>query len=1083
MKPITLLYLDDDELDRHAFLRMVHDKALPYEVVSAATLAEARARLAESKFDLLVADDHLPDGDCTDLFEEVLGTPLILLTGTLEEQLALQTLERGADDYLPKTPGGQHLEALPLTIEKTLHRKRIYEAIRKSEEAVRESELFHRTLVETSPVAVVLADPQGKVTYISPAAKEMFGLGPGEGLGTLPTDWIAPEYHEIVFQRMRKVLVELQAQPPVEYKMFRRDRTPIWASVASAPLLDARGRLKSVITVCQNVTERRLAQAAVQESEERLAAFMRNLPAAAWIKDAEGRYVYANPEAEQVFGKPLDDLRGKTDAEIFPPQTARQFRENDRRVLAEGGSLQTVEVLHQPDGADRHSIVSKFALPGFGGEPACTGGVAFDITERRQLENRLEHKLEELQATKAELARQNEQLVSSHAMLESERRRYQELFDFAPNGYLVTDLNGLILEANLAACKMLGQTGKFVARVPLVQFLAREDQRKALDLLVRFRRGARDQTGHVEMALQPRGSEPIPCLVTINAIMANDGSAEGLRWLLRDITERKQAEQKLSQSEQRLALATSGARIGIFDWDAVTGDRHWTPEHEAIFGYAPTTTTKHPYKDWADRVHPDDLPRVVEEAQRCLDESRVYEAEYRVLWPDGSVHWIEARGRPVCDSEGRATRMMGTVMDITGRKMAEDELKAARRSAEQAKAVAEQANRAKDHFFAVLSHELRTPLTPIVMAVSILERRPDLDPTIREMLEMVRRNIELESGLIDDLLDVSRIARGKIELTRSAVPLCSVIQRAVEVCKPDIEARRLHFGVDLGPAAPYWVNADVPRLQQVFWNLLKNAIKFTPHDGCVGIRCRPGAQCVVAEVNDSGIGIEPQALPRVFNAFEQVEQSITRQFGGLGLGLAICKALVELHGGTISAHSEGRDKGASFQVRLPLTSPVRQREIVAPAAPPSRTVRPLHILLVEDHGVTAKMMAMVLTAEGNTVETAGDMATAVELAEQHTFDLLLSDLGLPDGSGHDLLRQLRARGHKFPGIALTGYGQEQDIQRSHEAGFAAHLTKPASRDAVVEAIAAVTPGEPLTTLTPAPAASGQAFRRSTPRRS
>ena len=391
------------------------------------------------------------------------------------------------------------------------------------------------------------------------------------------------------------------------------------------------------------------------------------------------------------------------------------------------------------------------------------------------------------------------------------------------------------------------------------------------------------------------------------------------------------------------------------------------------------------------------------------------------------------------------------------RKLGEEALRAAKESAERAKSAAEQANRAKDHFLAVLSHELRTPLTPVMMGLSLLEDRP-LDPPTRETLEMIRRNVELEARLIDDLLDVSRIAQGKIELGLSAVELCTVIRRAVEVCKPDIEARGLHFGVDLGPAAPYWVQADVARLQQVFWNLLKNAIKFTPQGGCVGIRCRPDEKHVVVEVNDSGIGIEAEALSRIFNAFEQAERSITQQFGGLGLGLAIGKALVEMHGGRIEAHSEGRDKGATFRVRLPLTAPAGVPH--TPAAAPRQVVRPLRILLVEDHGVTAKMMRMVLTSDGHSVETAGDVAAALELAGRHAFDLLLSDLGLPDGSGYDLIRQLRQRGHTFPAIALSGYGQQDDIQRSREAGFAAHLTKPASREAIVAAVAEVAAAGP-----------------------
>jgi two-component system, chemotaxis family, CheB/CheR fusion protein len=317
----------------------------------------------------------------------------------------------------------------------------------------------------------------------------------------------------------------------------------------------------------------------------------------------------------------------------------------------------------------------------------------------------------------------------------------------------------------------------------------------------------------------------------------------------------------------------------------------------------------------------------------------------------------------------------------------------------------------------------------------------------------------MEAQLIDDLLDVTRIARGKIEFSRRPVELCTVISRAVDVCKPDIAARGLHLDVDLGPDAPYWVDADIGRLQQVFWNLLNNAIKFTPHGGRLGVRCRPHDAHVVAEVQDSGIGIEAEAMPRIFDAFEQAERSTTRRFGGLGLGLAISKTLVEMHGGTIDAYSEGHGKGATFRVLLPLTAPAGHPDMPAPGVPVVRAVRPLRILLVEDHGVTAKMIQMVLAEAGHTVEAAGDVATGLELAEMHAFDLLVSDLGLPDGSGHDLMRQLRLRGHKFPGIALSGYGQEEDIQRSREAGFAAHLTKPASREAVVEAIASVTARE------------------------
>ena len=418
---------------------------------------------------------------------------------------------------------------------------------------------------------------------------------------------------------------------------------------------------------------------------------------------------------------------------------------------------------------------------------------------------------------------------------------------------------------------------------------------------------------------------------------------------------------------------------------------------------------------------------------------------------DGEDTFIEVVAAPIMNQTGEVEHVIEIRRDVTERERAIEALR-------EAKAAAEQANRAKDHFLAVLSHELRTPLTPVVMGLSMLQDRTDLDPMIRESLEMMHRNVELEAWLIDDLLDVSKIAQGKIELSRSVVPLCTIIHRAVEVCTPDFEARKMHFRLDLGPTAPYWVEADVSRLQQVFWNLLKNAIKFTSHGGSVGIRCRPNEKYVVVDVNDSGIGIEPEALSRIFNAFEQAERSITRQFGGLGLGLAISKALVEMHGGRIEAHSDGRDKGATFRVRLPLAAPPSQPGVRQPVAAAPRAVRSLRVLLVEDHGVTAKLMRMVLTSDGHTVESAGDIATALELADKHSFDLLVSDLGLPDGNGHDLMRQLRQRGHTIPGIALSGYGQGEDVQRSLEAGFAVHLTKPASRNAVLEAVASVTGG-------------------------
>ncbi len=546
-------------------------------------------------------------------------------------------------------------------------------------------------------------------------------------------------------------------------------------------------------------------------------------------------------------------------------------------------------------------------------------------------------------------------------------------------------------------------------------------------------------------------------LLSTSPLRDADGQIVGAVATFSDISERKRAEESERQQREWLRVTLTSIGDAVIATDTAARVTFLNPVAASLTGWTPEQAIGQPIaavfpvlNEKTRQAANDVVAQVLRDRQAVALGN-----DTALVTRDGREIPVEDSAAPILDA---AENIVGVVLvfhDVTVKRRIQEELKAAKESAERAKAGAEQANQAKDHFLAVLSHELRTPLTPVVMGMSMLQGRPDLDPAVHEMLEMVRRNVQMEAGLIDDLLDVTRIAHGKIELHRSPVELTTVIQRAVEVCKPDIEARGLDFGVDMGPAAPYWIEADVARLQQVLWNLLKNAIKFTPRSGCVGIRCRPDDGHVIVEVNDSGIGIEAEGLPRVFNAFEQTKLSVGRHFGGLGLGLAICKALVEMHGGTISAHSEGRDQGATFRVRLPLCAPLGQAE-----APPStihreRTIRPLRVLLVEDHGVTAKMMRMVLTAEGHTVETAGDVATALELANRHAFDLLVSDLGLPDGSGHDLLRELHLRGHKFPGIALSGYGQEDDIQRSRQVGFAAHLTKPASREAVVEAIASV----------------------------
>jgi signal transduction histidine kinase len=513
-----------------------------------------------------------------------------------------------------------------------------------------------------------------------------------------------------------------------------------------------------------------------------------------------------------------------------------------------------------------------------------------------------------------------------------------------------------------------------------------------------------------------------------------------------EFLERERAEEARRMSEKRFRALTAATSDVLYrmspDWS----------EMRQLDSQGFIAKTEEPTRNWIQKYIPvDDQPHVMEIIEEAIRTKSTFELEHRVLRVDSSLGWTLSRAVPILDASGEIVEWFGAANDITDRKLAEHALHAARTSAERAKADAERANSAKDHFLAVLSHELRTPLTPVLAAAEVLQRRLGERPESREPLDIIRRNVQLQGRLIDDLLDLTRIAHGKLELKRKPIQICTVIERAVEIAKPDLDARRLHFGVTLIDA-PHRVDADASRLQQVVWNLLSNAAKFTPEGGCVGLRCERLDRHAVIEVSDSGIGIEPEALPRIFGAFEQGERSITRQFGGLGLGLAIARRLVEMHDGTISARSEGRNRGATFRVQLPLsTEPL---EAPAPKGVPLLR-RARRILLVEDNGDTAVTMKMLLEAYGYEVETAGDVRQALQAIDSANFDLLISDLGLPDRSGIELMQELRQRRHTLKGIALSGYGQEEDMRRSKEAGFAVHLIKPIDADLLMETIGSI----------------------------
>jgi len=367
-------------------------------------------------------------------------------------------------------------------------------------------------------------------------------------------------------------------------------------------------------------------------------------------------------------------------------------------------------------------------------------------------------------------------------------------------------------------------------------------------------------------------------------------------------------------------------------------------------------------------------------------------------------------------------------------------------SAQAAQQAAEEANRAKDRFLAMLSHELRTPLSPVLATARMLEHHAGLPSQVRDDIRLIRRNIELEARLIDDLLDLTRVSNGKLLLALEVVDVHETLDEVLQMFREEIDAKQQHLDFELG-AHHHHVRADRARLQQMLWNLIRNAAKFTQSSGTIVLRTHNAAQegggeSLEIEVEDNGIGIDPLRLPTLFTAFEQGSATISQQYGGLGLGLAITRALSDAHGGSVKAFSDGAGKGARFTLVLPVTA---ARSVTAernerPAQPAGR---PLDVLLIEDHEDTADVMARLLETYGHTVTTAALLAEALAAIERRHFDLVISDLGLPDGSGLDFVRAFRQHSG-VPAVALTGYGMDDDVRRCLEAGFTAHLTKPVS---------------------------------------
>ena len=526
--------------------------------------------------------------------------------------------------------------------------------------------------------------------------------------------------------------------------------------------------------------------------------------------------------------------------------------------------------------------------------------------------------------------------------------------------------------------------------------------------------------------------------------------------------ERKQSEQELFESRERFVMAMQASGMGTWTRDLDRNNRvQWSPELEAIFGLAPGEfpETEEAFFDF---VHPEDREALRQAVAGAIANQTDYEVDFRYAAKDGKPGWMIGRGRAFYDANGKPYRLAGLGWDITERKRAEEEREQLIHSEHAARTEAEKANRIKDEFLATLSHELRTPLTAMLGWLSMLRAERLDQETAAHAIETVERNARAQAQLIEDLVDVSRIAGGKLNLEVRPMDLMPVIAAAVDIVRPAANARGIQIEISsdssLGP-----VSGDPARLQQIIWNLLSNAVKFTSREGRVYVSLRRSGSSAELVVRDTGMGIHPDFLPNVFDRFRQAESPVTRSHRGLGLGLAIVRHLTELHGGTVTAESPGEGQGATFTIKIPLAamrleeaaaSESKQLEVEETAQTRQR-LEGLRVLIVEDEPDARELLSLALEVSGATVEAVESAQEALDNLQTFRPDVLLSDIGLPIESGYELIRKVRllsSESSNIPAVALTAFVTEKDRQLALSAGFQEHLAKPVDPIQLVEVI-------------------------------
>jgi PAS domain S-box-containing protein len=667
------------------------------------------------------------------------------------------------------------------------------------------------------------------------------------------------------------------------------------------------------------------------------------------------------------------------------------------------------------------------------------------LRENEDLRRRLEEAEEALRAIRAGevdaivVEAGGEQVYT----LEAAYKTYRLLVEQMPYSAATLTASGEIIYCNRRFADLLGQPLRSLLGKPIGDFVVPEG-RPLLQALLRDGLAAEAQG---EVILHGPDGTPVPSYLGVSALREG---ALGLCLMVTDLTaqrhyqELQRTQEALRATSERLELAQEAGRIGTFEWDIRTGAVNWSATMEELYGLA-AGGFRGGYQEWKQAIHPDDDARAEDERLRAVAARTDLDSEFRIVRPDGETRWIASKGKVFYRADGEPLRMLGVSIDITERKRTEEALR--------------DADRKKDEFLATLAHELRSPLAPIRNALGILETTGLAQPELEWGRGVLDRQVRLMARLLEDLLDVSRISLNKLELRKERVELAAVLEAALETSRPVIDDGGHALDVTL-PPEPIHLEADPVRLAQVFANLLNNAAKYTEKGGRLQLTAERIGKDVIVSVKDSGIGIVAETLPRIFDIFSQAKRALAWSQGGLGIGLSLVKGLVELHGGTVEARSEGPGRGSEFIVSLP----VEPKTTAVQPTPPDEEHKPgtkCRVLIADDNRDSADSLAMLLQIMGNEVGTAYDGEQAVEAAAALRPEVVVLDLGMPKLDGYEACRRIREQpwGRGMFLIALTGWGQEEDRHRTAEAGFNQHMVKPVDPDVLMKLLASRSSGQ------------------------